>query len=362
MKITLEEIKQLHPGILLLKTIEEENMSQHDLAVRTGMTEKHISTIINGTKNISATFAKKLEYALPLDSKYWMDAQAVYDCALAEFQDDNEMTIEEIGILKNFKEVIEYYCQLKWMNENDADFEKVLILRRLMGVSKLTAIPNITYDAAYRMQIKRNLNNDPYVLYAWQRTCELLTNGQTVENELDLEQLIERIPDMKKQMFEDINTISGRLTEILSECGVVFKIVKNFVGAPVHGFIKRTENEKIIMCITLRGKKADGFWFTFFHEIGHIVNGDLDKRFVDVKAEGTIIEKAADEFAKRALLDDNAYKEFVLKRDFSFPAIEIFANSQDVKPFVVIGRLHKDEYIDWNVHDDKIDRYEWASA
>lgn len=362
MKKTLEEIKQLHPGILLQKTIEEENMSQHDLAVRTGMTEKHISTIINGTKNISATFAKKLEYALPLTSKYWMDVQAVYDCALAEFQDDNEMTIEEIGILKNLKEVIEYYCHLDWLNENDADFEKVLTLRKLMGVSKLTAIPNITYDAAYRTQIKRNLNNDPYVLYAWQRTCEILTSGQVVEKELNLELLKARIPDMRRQMFEDINTISERLTKILSECGIAFKIVRNFVGAPVQGFIKRTENEKIIMCITLRGKKADGFWFTFFHEIGHIFNGDLDKRFLDVKAEGTAIEKAADEFAKECLLDENAYKEFVLKRDFSYPAIEIFANSQCIKPFVVIGRLHKDEYIDWNIHDDKIERYEWASA
>ena len=362
MKKTLEEIKQLHPGRILQKCIEEENMSQHDLAVRTGMTEKHISTIINGSKNISASFAKKLEYALSLDASQWMETQAIYDCALAEFQDDNEMTIEEIGILKNLKEVVDYYCNINWMDEKAADFEKVLRLRRLMGVSKLTAIPNITYDAAYRTQIKKNLNNDPYVLYAWQRTCELMTGGLPIKKELDLDLLMARIPDMRKQMFENINIISERLTEILSECGIAFKIVRNFVGAPVQGFIKRTENDKVIMCITLRGKKADGFWFTFFHEIGHILNGDLDRRFIDVKAEGTAIEKAADEFAKRCLLDENAYKEFILQRDFSLSSIESFAKKQGVKSFVVIGRLHKDEYIDWNVYDEEIDRYEWASA
>ena len=47
----------IHPGESLAEAIIDRGMSQHDLAVRTGMTEKHISTVIAGQKNISPAFA-----------------------------------------------------------------------------------------------------------------------------------------------------------------------------------------------------------------------------------------------------------------------------------------------------------------
>ena len=360
MRTKLEEIKKLHPGIVLQNKIDEENMSQHDLAVRTGVTEKHISTIINGTKNISASFAKKLEYALSNDASFWMELQSKYDFALVEFQEDNEITSEEINVLKNLKDVVDYYYFLNWLNANDADFEKVLKLRKLMGVSKLTSIPNISYDAAYRTQTRKNMNLDVYVLYAWQRTCELLTADQKVKDKLNIDKLIDYIPRIKELMFEDINVIDERLTELLAECGIVFKIVRNFVGAPVQGFIKRTDSNRLILCVTLRGKRADTFWFTLFHEIGHIYNGDYENRFVDVRAIGTNQELKADEFAKNALIDEKAYRQFVLNGNYTLPHICRFARNQKVKAFIVIGRLQKEEYLEWNTFDSEIDRYEWV--
>ena len=358
----IDDIKKLHPGVFLQEQLKTENMSQHDLAVRTGVTEKHISTIIAGTKAISVSFAKKLEYALDLEAKFWLDKQSIYDCALAEFEEENDITAEETKTLKSLKEVIDYYEELGWLSTKLTDFEIVLNLRKIMGISNLSAIPNISYDAAYRAQVKKNSNVDPYVLYAWQRTCELLTKDIVVADELNVEMLKQRLDEMKKLMFEDIAIISEKLTQILSECGIAFKIVRNFVGAPVQGFIKKTEAGKIILCITLRGKKADGFWFTFFHEIGHILHNDLNTRFVDIKAEGSPMEIAADDFARNCLLNEKDYVKFLMNRDFSLMAIQRFALSQNVKPFVVIGRLHKEEILEWNVYDSEIDRYDWAVA
>ena len=39
-------------GEIIAKIREEKNMSQKELAIRTGMTEKHISTIVKCQKNI----------------------------------------------------------------------------------------------------------------------------------------------------------------------------------------------------------------------------------------------------------------------------------------------------------------------
>ncbi len=49
----------IHPGETLAEVLEDREMSQRELAVRTGMTEKHISTVIHGQKGISAAFCKK---------------------------------------------------------------------------------------------------------------------------------------------------------------------------------------------------------------------------------------------------------------------------------------------------------------
>ena len=32
------------------------------------------------------------------------------------------------------------------------------------------------------------------------------------------------------------------------------------------------KNDKAILALTVRGKKADIFWFTFFHELAHLIH------------------------------------------------------------------------------------------
>ena len=82
----------IHPGETLAEVIEDRQMTQRELAIRTGMTEKHISTIIHGQKGISATFAKKLEYALGIETSFWMNLQDNYDRELSEFEELNKIT------------------------------------------------------------------------------------------------------------------------------------------------------------------------------------------------------------------------------------------------------------------------------
>ena len=68
----------IHPGETLQEFIEDRNMSQKELAIRCGVSEKHVSTVLNGKKDISPSFAKKLEYALGIDEIFWMILQEYY--------------------------------------------------------------------------------------------------------------------------------------------------------------------------------------------------------------------------------------------------------------------------------------------
>ena len=108
----------IHPGETLLEVLEDREMTQKELAIRTGMSEKHISTILSGQKNISAAFAKKLEYALGIETEFWMNLQANYERELLEFEELNNISEQEICILKNLKEVIATWVSFGWLEEN----------------------------------------------------------------------------------------------------------------------------------------------------------------------------------------------------------------------------------------------------
>ena len=96
----------IHPGETLIEVLEERNMSQRELAIRTGMTEKHISTVVHGQKNISPAFARRLEYALGIEAEFWMNLQAKYDREILEYEDLNSITNDEIAVLDTLKDEI----------------------------------------------------------------------------------------------------------------------------------------------------------------------------------------------------------------------------------------------------------------
>ena len=117
------------------------------------------------------------------------------------------------------------------------------------------------------------------------------------------------------------------------------------------------------MALTIRGAYADIFWFSLFHELGHIVNGDVSKtqKFIDiVETEQTNREIEADKFATNALIDPNNYVRFIRDEDFSIASIKRFAKSQNIMPYIIIGRLQKEGKIPYSWFSDYKLRYKWA--
>ena len=67
-------------------------------------------------------------------------------------------------------------------------------------------------------------------------------------------------------------------------------------------------------------------------------------------------------FARNALLDATDYKNFLANGDYSIGAIERFAQTQSVAPYVIIGRLQKEKIVSYAMYNDHKLRYKWADA
>jgi HTH-type transcriptional regulator / antitoxin HigA len=343
------------PGESLKEILADRNMMQKELALRTNVTEKHISMIISGASPISVSFAKKLEYALGIDSTFWINLQAKYDKALVDIEDMKEVSDLEIGILHEFHEIKKWFISKGYLQSTANKIQMVIELRKVLGVSNLELIKNVSYSAQYRMQDSKTVNSN--ILFAWVKMCELETESIKPIAKLDIAKLESSIPKLKNVMFSDVTHIQDELTKIFCECGIKFTIVEHFAGAPVQGFIKRTSDGSVVLCMTTRRAVADIFWFSLMHEIAHILNGDIKESFVDYDYSQSEIEKKADRCASEFLINTSDYGKFINKKDFSIQSIAVFAQSQNVQPYIVIGRLKKEKRIPYSWYTGFVHRY-----
>lgn len=350
----------IHPGETIADVLEDRGITQAELATRTGVSAAYVSSVISGKKDISTRFAMSLEYALGVSKSFWLNLQANYDAELLEFNEKLTITEEEKQACHTLAEVVKFLRKKGVIPVAQKLEETVLSLRKALQISNLENLKGLVPQGAFRMDTKTTI--DPYILGAWLRLCQISGETSTVLNSFCVEQVGELISEIKKIMIKPQTDLQNELAHTMQRYGIEFSVVQNFRGAPVHGYISQKKDGIYQMVLTIRGSFADIFWFSLFHEIGHIVNGDVSKgtKFIDILDNlDEDKERAADMFASNALLDPQSYTRFVNKGVFSIDAISRYATTQNVKPYIVIGRLQKENRIPYSWFSKYKLRYKW---
>lgn len=348
----------IHPGETVGDILTERGITQAELAARTGVTPAYVCNVVAGKKDISAKFAFALEYALGVPKTFWINLQANYDAELADANVLDTITEEERTARNSLKEIVKYLRQAGKMPERETVDESILSLRKILQISNIANLKGIVPAGALRMSAKSKV--DAYVMGAWIRLCQIAGEHRNVKTKFDVEKVDELVAKAKTVMCDAGESVHQSLTELFHEYGIDFSIVRNFRGAPVQGFISKKDDGVYQMVLTIRGSYADIFWFSLFHELGHIVNGDVNGsvRFIDYD-ENADIETGANDFASTRLISPGAYKQFVENADFDLEAIKVFAASQNIRPYIVIGRLQREKILEYNRYSAEKVRYKW---
>jgi Zn-dependent peptidase ImmA (M78 family) len=109
--------------------------------------------------------------------------------------------------------------------------------------------------------------------------------------------------------------------------------------APVSGATRWVGNNPLIQ-LTDRHKTNDHFWFTFFHEAGHVLlHGKKDIFIEDFEGFKPDVKKEieANEFAAKILLPETFIDE--LPKDFTEEDVIKIAKKYKTAPGIVVGRL-----------------------
>ena len=341
------------------ETLEEIGMTQVELANRLGRPIQAVNEIIKGKKSITSTTALELEDVLGIPSHIWLGLESEYQIVIARQEELKQME-EESKSLKNYPYAD--LVKLGFVKATTKAVEKVDELKRFFSVAKLAQIPQVqAYEPAFRVANTNNVSNE--AIATWIQAVRLKAKDMQTDK-FDKKKLKDSLAQIKSLMNLDIKEAINQIQKILNSCGISLVLLPHFKNTKVHGATFWLDNEKAVIAMTLRGSYSDIFWFSFFHEIGHILLHPkrevfLENECVDAKLEKQ--EDEANEFASETLINEKEYNKFVLKNDFSKNSVVNFAQQLRTKTSIVVGRLMHDKIIHFGNYKllNLRDKYTW---
>lgn len=335
------------PGATIKEQLLDRGMNQKEFATRMEMSEKHISRLINGEVQLTPDVAMRLEMVLGIPAHFWNNLESIYREKITKADAENEMD-SDIELSKKLP-----YKEMKnngWIPEAKKPEEKVVFLRRFFEVVRLgllddSLIPKI---ACRRLAITEKTD---FALIAWAQEAKLEARS-IVTAPIDLKTLTDSIPIIRSMTIMNPQDFCTKLVSLLKNCGVALVFLPHINGSFLHGATFYDKN-KIVIGLTLRGKDADKFWFSLFHEIGHILLGHIGHNNGTTDED----EKAADTFARDTLLPANDFTSFTAHGNFTKETMTLFANKEGIDVGIVVGRLQKEGYIQYNWYNEMKTQY-----
>lgn len=336
-----------HPGEMVLEYLEFNGWSQRDLARRTGLAPKTISEICNGKAPVTPTTALAFEKAFARPAHLWLNLQRHFDEAEARNQESARF-LEWTDWAERFpiREMEKLHFTLP---KGRSEAETLL---NFFGVASPDSWNAVWKASAVAYRQTQAFNTRDEAVAAWVREAEI------VARELELADFSERrlrgsLEELRKLTRTRAEEVLDPLQQICAAAGIAVVLIPELKNTGISGCARWLSERKALIALTLRYKKDDQFWFTVFHEIGHILlhrskrsfivdnaKEDLSDRVVDPEMQS--YETEANQFARDSLIPPSALGEFIRKKIFTNDAIHDFSEAIGIGPGIVVGRLQHD--------------------
>lgn len=336
------------PGATIKEQLNDRGMSQKEFAARMNMSEKHISKFINGDVQLTTDVAVRLEMVFGAPAKFWNNLEAIYREKLVKAEAENAMEADvELARQFPYSEMTKF----KWVPETRDAKEKVVYLRKYFEVVELSLLGSeqITRIACRRLAITEKSD---LALMAWAQEAKILArNIRTAP--VNIKKLNAAMPDIRKMTVLKPNEFCPKVKKCLAGCGIALVFLPHLKGSFLQG-ATFPDGNKIVVGLTARGKDADKFWFSLFHELAHIVLGHVGQ----VNGTSDEDEKTANIWAGDLLIGAKEFDIFRKERDYSAKGVLRFAKEQGIAPGIVVGRMQLEGLIEYNVLNNLKEKYE----
>ncbi|GAA0218164.1 HigA family addiction module antitoxin [Selenomonas dianae] len=348
------------PGDTLLEILEDIGMTQAELAKRMGRPKKTINEIIKGKSAITPDTAIQLERVLNVPAHFWNNLEMNYRADLARISAAEELVAGKEW-LKKFP--LTRMRKYGWIMDCKDVAMKVHQLLSFFGVASIAAWENKwgclpVGRIAFRKS--KTYAVDLPALAVWLRRGEIAAAGMNIAS-FDRDGFLAGVKKIREMTTTPIQDVLDEIVEICANNGVAVVFTKELPKVPVHGITRWVSSDRAIIQLSLRYRTDDQFWFSFFHEAGHVfLHGKHDFAY---EGEDADREDEADRFASEQLIPNAAYAYFVqvCGTYYTESAVSEFADSQNIAPGIVVGRLQHEKKIPYSRLNTLKRKLQWSS-
>lgn len=321
------------PGDTISDILRERSLSEQEFAQQIGHTPEDVQNLLQGRATITLAVARQLEQVLGASVEFWMSRDFQYRQDIARFNATNEEWITELPVGDMIK--------FGWLGPVPHPTDEVTACLRFFGVHSVAAwreaYAGLQQMAAFRTS--PSLDSRPASVAAWLRRGEIKAGE------------IECAPWAPKRFQESLLHIRAltrekkperfipELQKCCAESGVAVAIVRCPSGCRASGATRFLSRDKALLLLSFRYLTDDHFWFTFFHEAGHLLLHGKKAFFLEgADTPSTAEEEEANEFAASTLIPSEFKHELLALRADAIKVIR-FARRVGVSPGIVVGQL-----------------------
>lgn len=334
-----------HPGYYVSEVIEDMEMTQEEFAKRLDVSATSISELVGGRRNLSKEMALKLSNLLGTSVEVWLNLQDRYETEVLKIEEEKRLD-EECKILNmiDYGYFEEYLGLPKHARDKKSKLKEIY---KALKIASLEVLKNKDLLTSYRntsgtFDEKKVINSNIMLALALSKAKE---NTFCSFNKKELEKFVLEIRKMTVKQPEEFYP---QLVEGLGRCGVVLVILPHLKNSGINGAVKKINNQVMLM-INDKNKNADIFWFSLFHELGHIINEDFEIS-LDYNMKGEF-EERADSFARENLIPNDLYVE-LCSNPITEENIKEIAIKANIHPGIVVGRLQNDGLIKYSEYNN----------
>jgi addiction module HigA family antidote len=343
------------PGGYLAEWIEDEGLTQGEVATRLGCSRKQVNEVVNGHAPVTADFALRLERLTDIPADAWLRYETRYRTELGRLRDEESLAehvndihpkaasyLRSIGATKVTKakpgQLVSDFLAFHRCGTWDA-FVQVHELAG-QGDYSLAALTEGTRKAS---------DLDRSLLTTWLRAGDLTEAYETGRKfEYDEAGLQALLPTLRARAATPDEHLLRDLARLLAQVGVVYMVVPPPDSLPLHGMTRWIDKRVPVIQQTGR-RNSDGYLiWAFFHELGHVLHdprGEIHVEYSTQKKRNTAAERSANHFARTLLFGEDGLAPFHgLTYDNEIRRV---ARDVGVSPGVAVVQMHRSRLLDF---------------
>lgn len=320
------------PGATISDILDERGQSVAEFARAMGDSVDHVQQLLVGSVQITNEVADHLSRVLGTSSRFWLSRESQFRDGLVRLA-KNEEWIKGLPV----SDLIRF----KWMRSASSASEKVAACLEFFGVPTV-ADWYARYDGVARLAAFRTsetFDSTEGAVLAWLRKGEL--EGAVVScdqwNPERFRAVLPTIRTLTRQ--KDPAVFVPELQKLCAQCGIAIVIARAPSGCRASGATRFLSANKALLMLSFRYLSDDHFWFTFFHEAGHLLLHDTKELFLE---GGDLCsgkeEQEANDFASGQLVPPE-HLAAMRALPIDGRAVMRFAKQIGTSPGIVVGQL-----------------------